>query len=99
MRPEKIRAAWFLGGGFTEGEGVGVAGVEQGVGFYGLFGVHVADAESAGASSSRVSFFIVSGGAGFGEESVEVWSGTDGRGALQVGQGRGIVAGDHIVVA
>lgn len=90
MRPEKIRAACFLGGGFTEGEGVG---------FYGLFCVHVPDAESAVASRSRVSFFIVSGGAGFGEESVEIGGGTDGRGALQVGKGRGMVAGDHIVVA
>lgn len=99
MRPEKIRAACFLGGGFTEGEGVGGAGVEQGVEFYGLFGVHVADAESAVASRSRVSFFIVSGGAGFGEESIKIGGGTDGRGALQVGKGRGMVAGDHIVVA
>ena len=52
---------FFTGGGFTEGEGVGGAGVEQGVGFYGLFGVHVADAESAGVSRSRVSFSLCQG--------------------------------------
>ena len=44
-------------------------------------------------------FFIVSGGAGFGEESVEVGGGADGGGALEVGERCGIVAGDHIVVA
>ena len=83
----------------SEVEGEADAGVEQGVGFYGLFGVHVADAESAGASRSRVSFSLCQGGAGFGEESVEVGGGADGGGALEVGERCGIVAGDHIVVA
>lgn len=94
---------FLQGGGFTEGEGEagedGGAGVEQGVGFYGLFGVHVADAEGAGASRSRVSFFIMSGGAGGGDDGVEVGGGADGGGALEVGERCGIVACDKIVVA